>query len=161
MHTTAFNSSRDRYGYTGRENINKLDVRPNGSIICSVATWVSETERVARRKNVTMFHVDVHRTTKTATLNTDNITTFYVSYCELCFIEWFFGYLSASGCSLLFYSGDAAVQRALCFLRQCYYEKRKTRSQHIWQQRNVAPQLINLWLTAILRVFDGVIANRH
>jgi len=32
---------------------------------------------------------------------------------------------------------------------------------HIWQQRNVAPQLINLWLTAIFNVFDRVVANRQ
>jgi len=35
------------------------------------------------------------------------------------------------------------------------------RSQHIWQQRNVAPQLINLWLTEIFSVFDRVIINIH
>jgi len=36
-----------------------------------------------------------------------------------------------------------------------------TKNQHIWQQPNVAPQLINLWLAAIFSVFDRVIANRH
>jgi len=35
-----------------------------------------------------------------------------------------------------------------------------TRGQHTWQQRNVAPELINLWLTAIFKVFDRVIPNR-
>ena len=38
---------------------------------------------------------------------------------------------------------------------------RLKRSQHIWEHRNVAPQLINLWLTAIFSVFDRVIADRH
>jgi len=33
--------------------------------------------------------------------------------------------------------------------------------QHIWQQRNIVSQLINLWLTAIFDVFDRVIANRQ
>jgi len=35
------------------------------------------------------------------------------------------------------------------------------RSQHIWQQWNVVPHLINLWLTAIFNMFDCVIANRQ
>jgi len=37
-----------------------------------------------------------------------------------------------------------------------------TTSQHISQQQNVVPQLINLWLTAEFNVFDCVIAkDRH
>jgi len=36
-----------------------------------------------------------------------------------------------------------------------------TRSQHIWQQQNVARQLINLWLTVISSLFDRVAADRH
>ena len=31
----------------------------------------------------------------------------------------------------------------------------------LWQQRNVAHQLINLWLTAICSVFDRITADRH
>jgi len=34
-----------------------------------------------------------------------------------------------------------------------------TKCQRIWQQRNVAPQLISLWLTAIFSMFDRIIAN--
>ena len=34
------------------------------------------------------------------------------------------------------------------FATVCRSNQTATRSQHIWQQRNVAPQLINLWLTA-------------
>jgi len=36
-----------------------------------------------------------------------------------------------------------------------------TRSQHIWQQRNVARQLINLWLIAISSLFDRVTADKQ
>ena len=61
---------------------------------------------------------------------------------------------------------DAAIKnnmKRLVLLRvkeklEMLYEPR---SQHIWQQRNVAPQLINLWLTEIFIVFDRVIINIH
>jgi len=34
-------------------------------------------------------------------------------------------------------------------------------STHIWQQRNVASQVINTWLTATFSVLDRVTANRY
>jgi len=36
-----------------------------------------------------------------------------------------------------------------------------TKSQHIWQQQNVAPQLINIWSTATYTVFDRVTVDRQ
>jgi len=43
--------------------------------------------------------------------------------------------------------------------RSISFMSAQTRTQRIWQQRNVASQLINLWLTAIYSVFDRVIAD--
>ena len=39
--------------------------------------------------------------------------------------------------------------------------QKTTRSQHIWQQRNVARQLINMWLTAMSSLFDRVTADMY
>jgi len=55
--------------------------------------------------------------------------------------------------------------RLCCIWNQRRFAQKATgclqRSQHIWRQRNVASELINLWLTAIYSMFNRVIVDRQ
>jgi len=64
-----------------------------------------------------------------------------------------------TGCEKSENVDENELQDMQCYT--CNVDEQQTRSQHNWKERNVAPQLINLWLTTIFIVFDGVVANRQ